>query len=165
MGMRASKLLPALLLTVCTYAGADNETDVVDILTCNLKGGDQHFSDAAQALEARAKSDGNGGYRIEGPFRLGELCIRNAHFAGAFGVFMASASLCSGDAKPFIDFLKTRQSKLTLKAPPPGVISAFEAPNFGVSLFRGEPSLRAEVNNPASKRLSYSCAYAGSGPQ
>jgi hypothetical protein len=165
MGMRASKLLPALLLTVCAYAGADNETDFVDILTCNLKGGDQHFSDAAQALEARAKSDGNGGYRIEGPFHLGELCIRNANFAGSFGVFMASASLCSGDAKPLIDFLRTRQSKLISKAPPSlGVISVFEAPNFGVSLFYGEPSLRVETN-PKSKRLSYFCIYAGSGPQ
>jgi hypothetical protein len=160
------KVLPVLLLTVAASATADDEKSIAQILTCNLQSDNQNFSNSWKLLEPRAAADGHGGYRIAGRYRVGELCIENARIAAAFHVFVATASLCGEGTAPLIDFLKTTESGLTPKTTPPkpGLIAAFEAPKYTAVLYRGEPQIGGEPD-PASKRLSYMCAYQAAGPQ
>jgi hypothetical protein len=154
------------LLAVAAYAKADDEKSLVQILTCNLQGDRHSIYDSWKILEPRATKLGDGSYKIAGRFRFGDVCIENAQVAAAFGVFTTIASLCNGDPKSFIDFLKTTESNPAPRATPPvpGMVAAFEAPKYMLTLFHGEPALEAKPD-PASKRLVYLCAHQFSGAQ
>jgi len=157
--------LPLLLLSAAH--AADDDALLAQLLTCNPSPDHRIRTTMMKSLEARSTPDGDGRAKISGRIQVGKLCIENAQLTGSFGVLMASGSMCDGEPASLADFLK--QTKSDLKpagaALPPHVLAAFEAPKYSMALYRGEPGFDFAPPDPASKHLSYFCAFQESGPQ
>jgi len=156
-----------LLLSAFSADAADDDSLLAQLLTCRQPAGPTAGAAASKALEARATAGADGIWKIAGRIQAGKLCIENAQMSAAFGVMMASGSVCDGEPAALIDFLKRSDSGLkpAAEAPHPGMVAAFEAPKYAITLYRGEPGFKGSRPDPADQRLSYMCSYQGSGPQ
>jgi hypothetical protein len=155
-----------LLLSPIVHA-ADDDALLAQLLTCNPSADHRIRTTMMKSLKARSTPDGDGRAKISGRIQVGKLCIDKAQLTGAFGVLMASGSVCDGEPASLTDFLKQTRSDLKPAdaTPPPQVLAAFEAPKYSMVLYRGEPGFDFALPDPASKHLSYRCSFQESGPQ
>lgn len=158
-------VLPLLLAP--TVHAADDDTLLAQLLTCQPAEDARVRMNMLKVLEARSTKNGDGRAKIGGRIQVGKLCIDNAELAAAFGVFMATGSMCDAEPAPLTDFLQQTKSdvKPTHPAPPAHVLAAFEAPKYSMTVYRGEPGFQPKIQEPASQRVSYLCAFQESGPQ
>jgi hypothetical protein len=159
-----SLALACFFVTPLAGAMAEDEITIAQVLTCTVQVDDQTFSKTSRVLQAHAsKQDKDGPFVVVDRVQAGELCIENARVGVAFGVLLSMGTLCRPEPEPLVEFVRRGQAGLTPKPvpPDPGAIAMFAAPKYQLAVFKGE-GLTAD---PASKRISYNCAYQATGAQ
>ena len=145
---------------------AGNDQELLGALTCWLDRDIKSLARISRYMESKAEKTADGDWYLSERIRGDEACVEHATVAAAFGVYMTVAAVCDGDVESFKRFLVRGKGLAQEVAPPdhPAALAAFQAPNYSLVLFRGEPVPGREPD-PASSTVSYICTYRGGGPQ
>lgn len=153
-------IVPLLFASMTVYAASEDETALAKVLACHIDADDFALVKTAAILKARSTRDSDDGWQISGRVQAGRVCLDNVKVAAAFGVFMAIGSVCEGESQSIVDFVNSTKRDLKPAAIPlqPGMMEAFDAPDYSFVLYRGEPNMPF-VPDPSSQHISYVCTY------
>ena len=100
--------LAALALTAAPTARTGDDAALLDLLLCRQPASPALAEKASSELDARGRKlgpHGDNGRYVDGPIHSGDVCIEHATASAAFGVMMASASVCEGKTGPLEAYL------------------------------------------------------------